>query len=303
MRGERSGPLLVAAARNLLDERSASLRPPPSPSAPILMRRSRSIPVVLAAVTVLAACSSSSVAGPTTANNLALIARLDSARVQADSSGQVDRAAQIEAIMQVLSVGSPVRQLTITVDGRALGFSSAAALVAILDSTGAPVDSGYVLEAWRGAQADTIVALQYIMSGGLFRRVGAPGVTLQRIFGAAAPIGTALSPLRAGGSVSAVIAPTPPFALVGYFAGPDLWVANADSASASYQQTSLGGACQSFALPAGVTLATPASCALHRATVSFAATATPSDTLTTTGTHHVSLSASGVSGVRISFTP
>lgn len=270
------------------------------------MPRLRHTLLLLAAAVpaVLAGCSSSSVSGPTTARNSQLIAQLDTARMQADSSGEAERASQIEAIMQVLSVGSPVGKLTISIDGKALGFNAAAALLAILDTTGTPIDSGYVVEAWRGPQADTIVALQYIMSGGLFNRVGSPGVSVRRIFSAApAPSGTPLSLSRVQGAVSAQISPTPPFALVGYFTGPSLWIANPDSATASYQQTSLGGTCQSFALPSSVPTISIASCQAHRATVSFTALAAPSDTLTTTGTHQLTMGASTISGVRISFVP
>lgn len=253
---------------------------------------------------VLAGCSSSSVSGPTTARNSLLIAQLDTARAQADSNGEGNRAAQIEAIMQVLSVGSPVGKLTISIDGKAMGFNAAAALVALLDTTGTPIDSGYVLEAWRGTQADTIVALQYIMSSGLFNRAGSPGVSARRIFSPApAPTGSPLALSRVQGAVSAQLSPTPPFALVGYFAGPSLWVANADSATASYQLTSLSGTCQTFALPSSVPTLSVASCEAQRATVSFTALAAPSDTLTTTGTHQLTMGASTISGVRVSFTP
>lgn len=270
------------------------------------MPRLRHTALLLAAAVpvVLAGCSSSSVSGPTTVKNAQLILQLDSARVQANSAGDVDRASQIESIMELLSVGSPVGKLTITIDGKALGFSSAAALVAILDSAGAPVDSGYVVAAWRGNPADTVVALQYIMSGGLANRVGSPGVSLRRIFTpAAAPTNGSLSLSRVPGGISAQVSPTPPFALVGYFAGPSLWIANPDSATASYQLTSLGGTCQSFAVPDSLTFTPPTSCEMHRATVSFTASATPSDTLTTTGTHQLSLAASSISGVRVTFGP
>ena len=249
---------------------------------------------VLLACTTAAACSGSGIVAPTTANNATLLQQFATLKAQADSSGNGAQSNEDLFVIQMLSLGAPVNQLTVTLDGTRVGISATAALVVLTDTLGNPVDSAYTFIGWRGASADTMVLMQYAMSAGfLTRRASASGIDLRRVF----------APPPAPG-ISASISPIvlTPQATSGLLIGQDEWIAYSDSASASFQQTHTGGTCPTFTSPIPLNTPPNVSCEPQRATVSFDATASASGGAAT-GSHHVSLPASGVSGVRLMLLP
>lgn len=252
------------------------------------------IAAALVACTALAACGGSSVVGPTTANNSALLQQFATAMAQADSSGDYTRANEYLSIMQMLSLGAPVNQVTLTIDGQRMGFSASGGLVVLDDTLGNPTDSAYSFAAWRGANVDTVVLMQYYMSPGIGpNRVSGGTVSASRVF--ASPLAPGVS-----ASISPVVVFTPT-AWVLFTTGASDWQSLPDSATGSFQQTSVGSACTSFTSPVNLNLP-PLTCLSEKGTVSFDATV-DSASATASGSHGVSLAATGVGGVHIEITP
>lgn len=256
------------------------------------------IAAALAACTVLAACGGSSVVGPTTANNSALLQKFAASMAQADSNGDYARAGEDMTIMQMLSLGAPVNQVTLTIDGQRMGFSAAAGLVVLNDTLGNPTDSAYSFAAWRGANVDTVVMMEYFMSPGIGpNRVGGGTVSASRVF---APFARPL-PSGLSASISPVVIFTP-YALVLYTAGTSDWQSPSGSATGSFQQTYVGSTCTSFTSPVNLNLPPGVTCLNDKGTASFDATV-DSASVTASGSHTVSFAATSVSGARLAITP
>lgn len=230
------------------------------------MRGSRVIALLLAAI-VSPGCSNAPITGATVAHNGALIRQLDSVKFQV-AGGQHE--VEVLRIIQMLAMGSAVQQVTISVDSVPREFEATGMLWVDTDGRGNPVDSVYLLEAWRGTRADTLVLLQYWMY-----------------------------PVRLP---QTQIWPPALLAEAAYFAGPGVWIAQVDSTTTSYEQLALGGECYLHKLPYYVALEPGPGCENQRVWVSYDAIEAPGDTLSS-GVHRVSLPAVSISGVRMTVPP
>lgn len=158
----------------------------------------RALPLV-AAMALVMACSSDSVTGPSTRQNATLILRFDS--LMNATSG--DRPGIYSDIAQMLAEGAPVNTGTITVNGTTERMNMAGQFLVGM-SNGVPVDSQYVLAAWKGNGSDSVIV--FIQSGGTVVSFSAFGATSGEDFGGTAsvvqgPLGASCTPFTAPGDI------------------------------------------------------------------------------------------------------
>jgi hypothetical protein len=235
----------------------------------------------LAASLLLTACGSSSV-GPTTGNNQALIDHFTPILAHADSLGQHERASAIIDIIALLQVGSPTNAITVNIDGRNLRFTAVDALLAAGDSTGALVDSAYVISAWRDVNADTTV--QTLISN-----------TPPLVAGAAQRIVVPLARLRAWRAASRVLADNGlgSSADIVYAVDDSVWSESTPNVTVGLQLGQTSGTCHSFGTPN--LPFTVLSCKQLRSTSSFSGTLTTFDETT----RSVAMGPTTLSGVAV----
>jgi len=147
------------------------------------------------AVMVLVACSSGSATGPTTSRNAQLIAHFDSLAVGA----QPLRATEFRMMSVSLALGAPVVDATITLNGTARHYSLIAQYD-VNDPADAPFDSTLSMFAWRGSNADTIVAFWYADGGSVELSLSTPSTFALVPFGPGT--GSALVSSQGGGCTS-----------------------------------------------------------------------------------------------------
>ena len=237
----------------------------------------------LAASLLLTACGSSSV-GPTTGNNQALIDHFTPILAHADSLEQHERASAIIDIIALLQVGSPTNAITVNVDGRNLRFTAVDALLAAEDSTGALVDSAYVISAWRDVNADTTVLTLISNTPPLVASVGAA----QRIV-------VPLARLRAWRAASRVLADNGlgSSADIVYVVDDSVWSESTPNVTVGLQLGQTSGTCHSFGTPD--LPFTVLSCKQLRSTSSFSGTLTTFDETT----RSVAMGPTTLSGVAV----
>ncbi len=119
--------------------------------------RWRRIAPFLTAVIVAGACSSDFATGPTTSQNIRLMAHFDS--VSKTSASPVHGAELLNVIVS-LAEGAPVGSATLRLNGVSETYSFVARYE-VLDADGAPADSDLIVLAWRGANADSLILLVY----------------------------------------------------------------------------------------------------------------------------------------------
>lgn len=107
----------------------------------------------------LAGCSSDSAMGPTTNQNVALMARFDSVFGTLNPDTQARRREQFSEVITLLAFGAPVQTVQITQNDTTQSYSGVGALLVSDDVEGQPQDSAYTLLAWRGDAADTLVTV------------------------------------------------------------------------------------------------------------------------------------------------
>jgi hypothetical protein len=136
-------------------------------------------------VAVTAACSGSSVTGPTTSRNAELIVHFDSLA----PSSPPFHAFHLADIAALLANGSPVGVARIRLNGATAVYSTVGQYD-VTDLSGAPRDSALVVLAWRGADADTIVLLEFQSNGFFAELTTTDGLVLDDIIPSS---GTALA--------------------------------------------------------------------------------------------------------------
>ncbi len=104
----------------------------------------------------LAGCSSDSVTGPTTSQNVVLMARFDSVLGTLDPGTQARRRELFSKAITLLAFGAPVQTVRLTMNGTTQSYSGVGGFIVSDDVEGHPSDSAYTLLAWRGDAADTL---------------------------------------------------------------------------------------------------------------------------------------------------
>lgn len=241
----------------------------------------------LTASLLLTACGSSNV-GPNTGNNRALIDHFTPILAHADSIEQFDRASAILDIIALLQVGSPTNTITLNIDGSNFRFTAVDGLIAAEDSTGAPVDSAYVVAAWRDENADTTVqtlvsnAQPVVASVGAPRRIVVPLACLRALHAA----GRIRADNGLGSSADIV-----------YAVDDSVWSESAPNVSVGLQLGQTSGTCHSFGTPD--LPFTVLSCKQLRSTSSFSGTLTTFDETT----RSVAMGPTTLSGVAVNVRP
>jgi hypothetical protein len=119
----------------------------------------RTIVALVIAGGALAGCSSDHVTGPTTNQNVELMARFDSVLGTLDPGTQARRGIQFTEVITLLAFGAPVQTVQITQDGTTQSYSGVGTFIVSDDVEGNPQDSAYTLLAWRGDFADTLISV------------------------------------------------------------------------------------------------------------------------------------------------
>lgn len=124
----------------------------------VVQSRRATFLAIVASIATIAACSGDSTMQPTTAANIALMARFDSlyAAGAADSD---QRANTFELIAQMLAEGAPVQKATISFNGKTFTDSAVAELHLTYIGSRA-LDSSLFIAMWAGNGPDSVMLVK-----------------------------------------------------------------------------------------------------------------------------------------------
>lgn len=219
---------------------------------------------ILAVSVVLAACGSGDITAPNTKDNATLIQQFATLSAQATADSESALSAEYEGIMQTLDMGAPVNQIDVDIDGHPERFSALATVWYAHHSASGASDSTVVLQAWHGANSDTVVIMQLYSDASL--SIG--------LYGALAEVALTI--------------------------GPTVWESTPDTATVEARETQISGTCATVSSPVQVSIPTVSGCVNDQLTLSFDTNL--HSTIGPPGTpHQVSLDHDVLNGIRPEF--